>query len=562
MNRKFGFRRVTRCALDSVVEAIPPNNVRRVTISDSMVLPRLRWTRCALVLAMFDCFGFAAIDMPVPTESGLVAGAGTDVKSFKGIPYAAPPVGDLRWRPPERAARWQGIRETARFGPVCMQDASVLRDPSAPMSEDCLTLNIWTAARSANDRLPVMVWIHGGGFRRGSSSQPQYDGEHLARRGVVVVSFNYRLGIFGFLAHPLLSRESRNRVSGNYGVLDQIAALGWVQRNIGAFGGDPKRVTIFGESAGAFSVLLLNVSPLAAGLYERAISESGGLRIPHLREAWHGEPSAESIGEKIAANPVALRSRSAQQVLDLSIHRQPNDPSIFLGLVYRPVVDGYVFPQDPVMAYRKGRQHCATLLAGTNADEGSLFTSALRVNSIAEFGNYLQIQFGTPERIVDHLVETLSSNRADGLKGLLARFIADEMFYWPTREALRGVANGGGKAFRYQFTRVNGEGRRGSGAFHGSEVPYVFGTMSVAPLGFGPLRPGTYDYGDVLLSNAMQNAWVSFARTGDPSGGGIQSWPLYDSVRGCYEELGSELRTGCGLRDEELDLVSAAVPQP
>src|SRR5579864_2323754 len=266
----------------------------------------------------------------VATRDGRVAGIGTDVVTFKGIPYAAPPVGRLRWRPTEPSPHWSGVRIAAEFGPRCPQPPSSASPAAAsnpPTSEDCLTLNVWTPMRSSGDKLPVMVWIHGGGFFGGTASSPAYDGEALARRGVVVVTLNYRIGALGFLAHPDLSAESSRHVSGNYGLLDQIAALKWVQQNIGAFGGDPQNVTVFGGSAGAYSISVLMVSPLAKGLFHRAILESLPLGFRPVRRLRASRPlllSAESEGKSLAADIGPMRRLDAQEV----VARMPSSPTL------------------------------------------------------------------------------------------------------------------------------------------------------------------------------------------------------------------------------------------
>lgn len=504
-----------------------------------------------------------ALNNPIPTEAGLVRGVIGNVSVFRGIPYAAPPVGHLRWKPPQLPEHWKGVRDATKFGAICMQGPSMLRDPALPMSEDCLSLNVWTRARSANDGLPVMVWIHGG-FRRGSSSQPQYDGEALARRGVVVISMNYRLGIFGFLAHPALSRESPRRVSGNYGMLDQIAALEWVHRNVHAFGGAPSRVTVFGESAGGFSVLLLNVSPLARGLFARAISESGGFTIPHLRERWQGDPPAEETGEQVAPDLEALRSQAADKVLAASEQRSASISSVFLGLVFRPVVDGWVLPEDPVDAYRAGHVNAAQLIAGTNADEGSLFAGAMPVKTVAELRKFILSRYrSTPaaaEKLVSALSDAAMSGAANGeMRRIASRFIGDVLFFLPTRQALRGAALSGRKAWQYEFTRVNGEGANGSGAFHGSEIPYVFGAFTVAPLGFRPVKAGTYNDEDFTLSHLLQQYWVRFAYSGDPNGDNDPHWPVFNESSEDFIEVQAPPRRSSHLRSRELDLLRQAM---
>ncbi len=297
-----------------------------------------------------------SLQTTVQTQSGPVRGSGTDVFVFKGIPYAAPPTGDRRWRPPSPPGPWTDVRDATHFGSRCPQSADSaprgLSIPPAPSSEDCLTLNVWAPAGSVGRRLPVMVWIHGGGFTSGTAALPRTDGTNLARRGVVVVSFEYRLGVLGFLAHPALSRESDHRVSGNYGLLDQIAVLQWIRANIAAFGGNPANVTLFGSSAGASSQGFLMVSPLARGLFHRAIAQSLGSSVAgpkrRLRERYYGFPAAEAEGESIAKDIATLRALSADEVLTRA-------GTEYWSLRYLPLIDGYVVPDDP------------TLLVGTNS---------------------------------------------------------------------------------------------------------------------------------------------------------------------------------------------------
>jgi para-nitrobenzyl esterase len=309
-------------------------------------------------------------------QIAVVAPNPSGVRLFKRIPYAAPPVGQLRWKKPEPAKAWDGIRKADEWGPRCMQSSRLGDiDPlNKRMEEDCLYLNVWTSARSANDKLPVMVWIHGGSNNVGAGSQPDYDGGNLAKKGVVVVTFNYRLDVFGFLAHPELTRESGTNASGNYGLLDQIAALQWVQKNIAAFGGDPTVVTVFGESAGAFDISLLMTSPLAKGLFARAIGESGGALTPipafGPKPLRIGEEDGSKFAQGLGANSIAdLRVKSAQDVLQAAM-KAP----ITYGF---GVVDGYVVPEHPAQVFAQGRQHNIPLLVGWNADEGTLFAARL-----------------------------------------------------------------------------------------------------------------------------------------------------------------------------------------
>ena len=311
-----------------------------------------------------------ATAQPVGTAAGTVKGTTTadgKIRIFKGIPYAAAPVGENRWREPKPAPAWQGVRDALEFGAQCMQ-GQVFDDITfpRPASEDCLNLNIWTPAATANDRLPVMVWIHGGGFQVGAGAEPRHDGEAFARKGIILVTINYRLGIFGFLSHPELTRESAHNASGNYGLLDQIAALQWVKANIAAFGGDPSNVTIFGESAGSFSVSALMASPVAAGLFHKAIGESGayftggtgtlGLQPLEATEE-QGTKFAASIG---AASLADLRAKSSEELLAAAMKAQPR---------FSPSVDGYVLRESAYTTFAAGRQAHVPLLAGWNADE-------------------------------------------------------------------------------------------------------------------------------------------------------------------------------------------------
>lgn len=339
----------------------------------------------AVAILVLTATGVAAITDPVRVEQGQLAGANgssADMRVYRGIPFAAPPVGDLRWKAPQPAAKWQGVRQATEFSNACWQTqypaaAAIYQAKLPPLSEDCLYLNIWTPAKSAKDRLPVMVWIHGGGFTRGFAGTRSYDGEVLARKGAVIVTINYRLGIFGFFAHPVLSAESGHHASGNYALLDQIAALQWVQKNIAAFGGDPTRVTIFGESAGSWAVNALMASPLAEGLFHRAIGESGGSFSPMKTLA-----EAEKEGEKLTASLAPLPAAAAKtEAAD-----KPESQSILKALraklaeellkasdaeTVRPMVDGWVLPEDVATIFAQGKQNDVPLIIGYNADEGT-----------------------------------------------------------------------------------------------------------------------------------------------------------------------------------------------
>jgi para-nitrobenzyl esterase len=493
-----------------------------------------------------------ALDGPVRTESGLVQGAGKDVVSFKGIPFAAAPAGDLRWRPPQPRQAWQGVRQATEFGPACPQDSSVVK--VGPQGEDCLVLNIWTPARTGRDRLPVMVSIHGGGFFTGAGSLSGYDGEALARQGAVVVTINYRVGVFGFLAHPELSKESARGASGNYGLLDQIAALAWVKRNIAAFGGDSKRVTIMGESAGGSSVCLLMISPLARGLFQRAISQSAAwvyTPTTRLRERWYGRAPAEESGARLG--PIAaLRAKPAQEVVKLA-HVLPN-MLMDDGTGFLPVVDGWVIPDDPDVLYESGRYNKAAFLAGTNADEGALVSWGHKIRTLAALKEYMEKRYGGPDLLSVYPAATDADASA-----VVARLVTDTMFLYGTHAAIRAVARRQ-PAYWYHFTRVNGIGKMmRMGAGHGLELNYTFGNLSLSLLSdtaagdmFKKRQDSFYDETDRALARTMSAMWVQFARTGDPNGPGLPAWPRYRAASDEYLEFGDWIEVKSRLRADQL----------
>jgi para-nitrobenzyl esterase len=472
----------------------------------------------------------------VGTDLGVVEGTtGVDpgIRVFKGIPYAAPPVGDLRWKEPQPAAPWTGVRKADAFGPRAMQgfiyDDMVFRDRGP--SEDCLYLNVWTPARSAGDGLPVMFWIHGGGFQAGSSSEPRQDGENLARKGVVVVSLNYRLGILGFLAHPGLTMESRFGASGNYGILDQIAALHWVQRNIGAFGGDPKNVTIFGESAGSYSVSILMTSPLARGTFAKAIGQSGSFfRTRDSGEDKLGMPLAEAerLGLGFAAS-VGARSIAELRALPAGaiLKAQLADKAFEATAIF----DGYVMPKDSVAAWAEGRQSHVPLLAGWTADEQRVYATFGTSRPTAQgFISSTRAKFGDRADAVLRLYPAGTEEEALRSTGDLA---CDQFMGYCTWKMINlQLATGDSPVYRYSFDRkcpvapgrvINGSPATGAdiGAVHASDIPYAFGDLACSP--DVPWQPEDRD-----LSEAMTTYWTNFARTGNPNGPGLPEWPRYD----------------------------------
>ncbi len=517
--------------------------------------------RIAATLAIASGLTFASgLDSIVKTESGLIAGSGTAVRSYKGIPFAAPPVGNLRWKPPQPVKPWKGIRVAKILPQYCPQ---IMLISGTQQSEDCLALNVWTPAKSPSAKLPVMVWIHGGGFTIGGSAQPVYDGEPLAAQGVVLVSINYRLGIFGFLAHPALSHESDHGVSGNYGMLDMVAGLQWVKRNINAFGGDPDNVTIFGESAGGTAVCLLMAMPQASGLFHKVISESAAWMytpFSHLKESWYGRTPAEKFGEKYGTDLAALRSKSTAEIMKAVGLPDMSGEAADRGETFMPVVDGWVLPDDPARLFAAGKFHNVALIAGTNADEG-LLLGGPPVRDLATYRKWATKMF--PAQADPMMAAYPAATDADA-HGAAAQAQGDFMFLMGTRAVLRAAAKVNPKAYQYHFTRVSGIGRRIQwGAYHASEIAYVFQTLPDSAFGtvptlFGDFSPDadSYNGDDDKLSKAMSSAWVQFAKTGNPNGPGLAQWPAFGDGKESYMEFGDRTGAKTALRKKQLDFLS------
>ena len=472
---------------------------------------------------------------PVLTQSGSVQGTTEDgIMVYKGIPFAQPPLGDLRWRAPQPPMPWSGVRTADKFAPSCMQVPVVfaaLGMDAVETNEDCLYLNVWTPAKSAtqstNAGLPVMVWIYGGGFTLGSTATGTYNGANLAKKGVLVVSVSYRLGAFGFMAHPQLTREQEGH-SGNYGLLDQIAGLQWVKRNIAAFGGDPNRVTIFGESAGGISVSMLAASPLAKGLFHGAISESGGNFAPQRMGNEGGEnmdslATAEKNGvallTKLGASSIAdARTKSADAVLKSS------PPG--LGGSW-PIFDGYVLLGDQYKLYEAKRYNDTNILIGTNSDEGALF-----VPSITAAAYQSNVRSGYGEYADKILAAYPGGSDAEALRSARDLF-RDATFAWPTWAWARLQSQTGkGKAYVYYFTHrppyPDSPQFKDWGAAHGGEISYVFGN-------FAPAMPATPM--DRAVSDQISSYWANFAKTGDPTANGLPRWPVFTNSNAQAMEL-------------------------
>jgi para-nitrobenzyl esterase len=479
--------------------------------------------------------GLAALGAPaVKVEQGTLRGASgrhPEVRVFKGVPYAAPPVGDARWKAPKPPQAWTGVRDATRFSAACVQAAYpksslYYRDPE-PQSEDCLYLNIWTAAKSARERRPVMVWIHGGGLTRGSGSVATYDGENLARQGVVLVTINYRLNVFGFFGHPELTSESDRNSTGNYGLLDQAAALEWVQRNIDRFGGDPKRVTIFGESAGSTSVSTLMASPLARGLFHRAIGESGGaVRPMPKREELEKEGARFANGRRLAD----LRKLDARELLQAAE-----------GFSFRPVVDGWFLPVDVATALRTGRHNDVPLLVGFNADEATALSPWPANANAAWFEKQSRTRYG---QFADEFLKMYPAENDEQAKRSYYASTTASGMGWSMRTWAR-LASGSGRqpVFHYYFTRVPGTpaGEK-YGAYHAAEIAYVFANL---PEGAGEA--------DRALSQVMSAYWVNFAATGNPNGKGLPHWPPYDAASDRTQILDTKVETQTGVLKDALD---------
>ncbi|MFM0608319.1 carboxylesterase family protein [Paraburkholderia sediminicola] len=437
------------------------------------------------------------------------------VVSFKGIPYAAPPVGDLRWKPPAAFTADRDQIDASSFGPDCAQNSPYPESLGKGSSEDCLYLNIWTP-KAARKPLPVIVFIHGGGFEYGSGAIPMYDGTSLARRDVLVVNFNYRLGIFGFLAHSGLSKESPRHVSGNYGLLDQIAALTWVKKNIRAFGGDPSRVTLMGQSAGSRSVSLLMTSPLANGLFEQVILQSGaGLRhVPDLHDA---EQKGDSLGSLNT-----LRAKSTDELLALSSAMKASEGGLLEPSWGKPVVDRWAIPRDQIESFKTGAYRAVPMILGTNANEGGAFVRRSDREDQETFNQTLAKNFGALAPQLATVYQTEDFHAAH------EKLWTDMEFNLPAERLAALSSKVQPATYRYSFARRRNESN--TLPVHGDELQYVFGTLNTPHK--GKIQPS--DLGDRALSEEIQSSWVSFAKTGHPDTNQSVSWPKYSKAKMCF----------------------------
>jgi para-nitrobenzyl esterase len=519
----------------------------------------------------FFCLGLLhltpAWSQPVRIQSGLLEGVREgQIMVYRSVPYAAAPVGELRWRAPAPPPRWAGVRKADAFGPICMQSgASAPGAPAEPVSEDCLTLSIWAPARSGAEKLAVMVWIPGGGFTQESGSMPLYWGNNLAGRGVIVVTINYRVGVFGFLAHPELTREAPYRASGNYGLLDQIAALKWVKRNIAAFGGDSHRVTIWGQSAGAMSVNLLMASPLARGLFQRAIGESGAFFAP---AAATGDPAGWTLG---GAEQQGLKFATAAAAPSVEALRKLPPAQLLKSAsagTTHPIIDGYVLPREPYEAFSLRKQNDVPLLAGSNADEAKPLLGRANV-SLKTFGADVAKAFHSDVLgdLATAYLSTYPASNDEQAREVRAKLERDLRFGWDVWTWARMQASHGkGKVFYYHFSHTPpfppGSPFSEWGAGHWQELRYVFDALGQ--------EKWEWTRTDHALADSMAGYWTNFAKRGDPNGENLPDWPRFAAEGGRLMQFGTRIEaTGVpnleGLRvfeDFYKRLRAAAKPGP
>jgi para-nitrobenzyl esterase len=489
-------------------------------------------SKCLTLICSMLALGLApgpAVAEPIAIDGGQIEGSQSGmVRVFKAIPYAAPPVGLLRWRAPQPAPSWRGVRLATKYSPACPQLGAYPPDaPQERTSEDCLTLNVWAPATKSAGKLPVMVWIHGGSLMNGSGSVPQYAGDQLAARGAIIITINYRLGVLGFLAHPELNRESRDGVSGNYGLLDQIAALRWVNRNIAAFGGDPRRVTIFGQSSGSFSVSMLAASPLAKGLFQRAIGQSGAVFEPVELDPSFTPKGAAEAGVRFASRAGARTLGDLRRMPVATLLKQRFNPQFN--------IDGHVIPLSPHDAYAAGKQNDVDLLVGTNASEGTFFFNPASVT----VGNFDAVLGRTyPSLLLRAVGASPGKTDADARRAAVA-IDTDMRFRWDMWAWARHVSKSGkGRVFFYRFTgqpafRAD-HPYFGLGPTHGVELPYVFGAMDG--------RAANWTVADHELASTVQQYWTNFANSGDPNGEGLPRWPMFDDKHSLVMDLGQDSR--------------------
>ncbi len=508
------------------------------------------WKKAVLSLALLAA-GAPAMAQITRAEvtGGAVAGqAEGDIGEFKGIPFAASPVGALRWKAPQPVKQWVGVKRTVSFGAACMQEPHMANQmaPGVPMSENCLFIDVWTPARTPEDKLPVIAWIYGGGFSGGMTSAPLYDGASFARRGVVLVSISYRVGVFGFLATPALSRESGHG-SGNYGLLDMIAGLKWVRANIGNFGGDPAKVTVLGHSAGSFAVSMLAGSPLAQGLFRGVIGESGANFMPPQQGASWGGGSIQTLAtaERVEGAWLAgLGVSTLAQARALPADKLNAAQSARGAPRFWPPVDGYVVRDDQYRLWRDGRFNDVPTLLGDVSDEAAAFGArkmepqAFEADVRAGYGRYADaLLTAYPHATVAEATRSATQLRSD------TTFDWGE-YTWARLQS----SHGKGRVWMYRFDRPSAADPNGSG--HGQEVAYVFGNLGVGN------RPAPTAE-DRALSQQIQGYWVNFATTADPNGASLPQWPAFTTAKPQLMRFGVNPGPGPVANQDRLKLLDA-----
>jgi para-nitrobenzyl esterase len=472
----------------------------------------------------------AAIKEPLKLDSGQLGGSvesSPGVRVFRGIPFAAPPVGDLRWKAPAPVAKWDGVRDASKFGNVCIQPAGPTTGPQArlniavlpdspPLSEDCLYLNVWTGAAAQNERRPVMVYFFGGAFTEGAGSVPLYDGDALARKGVVVVTMNYRLGPYGFFVHPALTAESPHKASGNYGLMDMLASLQWVKKNIAAFGGDPGNVTVFGQSAGAMAIASLVASPEAKGLFRRAISQSGAWMGLGISPGMRTRAQAEEAGVKAAKEAGVETAAQLRAMSTADVTAKFRSAGM--------IVDGWVIPEDPSAVFVSGRQNKVDVLVGSNKEE-SFFTAQVTPE---QFEAQARMRWGD---VADEYLKLYPHSTAAEAAQSTAETFSDGVL-WHMRLYADYQAKQGDRAYLFYFAQnpPAPAGQPKLPATHASEVPYVFNNLGKLPLfpdrSIAELAAASAP--DRKVADQMSSYWANFARSGDPNGGGLPKWAPHE----------------------------------
>jgi para-nitrobenzyl esterase len=488
----------------------------------------MRPFRCCVIASFALLAALQSVGAPVKVAQGQLEGTEEQgMRVYRGIPFAAPPVNALRWREPQPAAPWTGVRKADQFGPACAQgQATPDGKLAAGVSEDCLYLNLWTPAKDAREKLPVLVWIYGGGFSGGRTSEALFDGAPLARKGVVYVSVAYRVGVMGFFAHPALSAENRAlhgvAASGNYGLLDLVASLKWIKHNIAAFGGDPDKVTIWGESAGAIAVSMLAVAPQAKGLFHGAISDSGGSFGPTRTPTAPGEnvpplAIAEQGGVTLAGklgvtSLEAMRAKPATEVMAQARG---------VAAIGWPVQDRWVIPDDQHVLYEKGAYHDTPILVGINSDEGASFS---RTTDPAQFLADTRLRFGPH---ADRILKVYPADASGSIKQAARDVMREASFGWSTWVWAKLQSDrGGSPAFVYYMDQrppypADSRNADVAGVPHGAELPYVFQHLELTPL--------AWTDADRRISDAMATYWTNFAKTGNPNATGVPPWPAFTS---------------------------------